>query len=120
VTDRPAKLPEWAMLEGVIDPVIQQPNKVEPSQTIRNDGQQVGSFMVAQYFNYINWLFCVWIAYFDERLNKPESYTVANMPSASTRGAGAMIYVTNETGGAVPAFSDGNDWRRITDRTIVS
>ena len=32
------------------------------------------------------------------------SYTVAGVPSASTAGAGAMIYVSNETGGATPAF----------------
>lgn len=46
------------------------------------------------------------------------SYTVANLPSAGT--AGQMIYVTNESGGAVPAFSDGTNWRRVTDRAVVS
>lgn len=46
-------------------------------------------------------------------------YTVATLPSAAnyTRG---MIYVSDETGGAIPAFSDGTNWRRVTDRTIVS
>jgi hypothetical protein len=47
-----------------------------------------------------------------------QSYTVAGLPSASK--AGGMIYVSNETGGAVPAFSDGTNWRRVTDRAIVS
>lgn len=120
MTDRPAKLPQWAMLDGVIDPVTQQTNKVEPDEEIRNKGQVTYSTLTAQHFNYMNWLFSLWTAYFDERINKPESYTVATMPSASSRGAGAMIYVSNETGGAVPAFSDGTDWRRVTDRTIVS
>jgi len=46
------------------------------------------------------------------------SFTVATLPSPSV--AGAMIYVSDETGGAVPAFSDGSDWRRVTDRVIVS
>jgi len=46
------------------------------------------------------------------------SYTVATLPSAAT--AGLMIYVSDETGGAVPAFSDGTDWRRVTDRAVVS
>lgn len=46
------------------------------------------------------------------------SYTVAGLPSAAT--AGQMIYVSDETGGAVPAFSDGTNWRRVTDRAIVS
>lgn len=46
-------------------------------------------------------------------------YTVATLPAAAgnTRG---MIYVTNESGGAIPAFSDGTNWRRVTDRAIVS
>jgi hypothetical protein len=46
------------------------------------------------------------------------SYTVATLPSAAT--AGGIIYVSDETGGAVPAFSDGTNWRRVTDRTVVS
>lgn len=46
------------------------------------------------------------------------SYTVATLPSASV--AGKEIYVSNESGGAVPAFSDGTNWRRVTDRAIVS
>jgi hypothetical protein len=54
------------------------------------------------------------------RLPKLPSYTVAGAPSASGMGAGSMIYVSNESGGAVPAFSDGTDWRRFTDRVIIS
>jgi hypothetical protein len=47
------------------------------------------------------------------------SYTVSGLPSASGI-AGAMIYVSNESGGAVLAFSDGTNWRRVTDRAVVS
>ncbi|MBV9043944.1 MAG: DUF2793 domain-containing protein [Alphaproteobacteria bacterium] len=47
-----------------------------------------------------------------------KSYIVAALPSAS--GAGQMIYVSNESGGAVIAFSDGTNWRRVTDRAVVS
>jgi len=46
------------------------------------------------------------------------SFTVATLPSAAT--AAAMIYVSDETGGAVLAFSDGTNWRRVTDRAIVA
>jgi len=35
-------------------------------------------------------------------------------------GAGALLYVTDEAGGAVMAFSDGTNWRRVTDRAVVS
>lgn len=48
------------------------------------------------------------------------SYTVAGLPSASTTGAGSMIHVSDESGGAVIAFSDGASWRRVTDRAVVS
>jgi hypothetical protein len=47
------------------------------------------------------------------------TYTVAGLPSAASNTRG-MIYVSNETGGAVPAFSDGTNWRRVTDRAVVS
>ncbi len=51
---------------------------------------------------------------------RPASFTVATVPSASALGAGATIYVSNESGGATPAFSDGAAWRRVTDRAIIS
>ena len=46
------------------------------------------------------------------------TYTVATLPSAST--AAGMIFVSDETGGSVPAFSDGTNFRRCTDRAVVS
>ncbi len=51
---------------------------------------------------------------------KLETYAVAALPGAATAGAGAQVFVSDETGGAVPAFSDGTDWRRVTDRAVVS
>lgn len=51
---------------------------------------------------------------------KLASYTVATVPSASTVGAGGMIYVSNEVGGATPAFSDGTNWRRVADRAVIA
>jgi hypothetical protein len=47
------------------------------------------------------------------------TYTVATVPNASEWTQG-LIYVSDETGGAIPAFSDGTNWRRVTDRNIVS
>ncbi len=49
---------------------------------------------------------------------KLRRYTVANLPSAAV--PGQQIYVSDESGGAVPAFSDGMNWRRYTDRAVVS
>lgn len=45
-------------------------------------------------------------------------YPAEILPSASP--AGRLIFVSDETGGPVPAFSDGTNWRRVTDRAIVS
>lgn len=45
------------------------------------------------------------------------SYTVATLPTVI---AGGWIYVADESGGAVMAFSDGTNWRRCTDRAVVS
>jgi len=48
-----------------------------------------------------------------------KNYTVAQLSSVAAT-AGAIAYITNEAGGAQPAFYDGTNWRRFTDRTIVS
>lgn len=42
-----------------------------------------------------------------------------DLPNAA-RSPGALIFVGDATGGAVPAFSDGTNWRRCDDRMIVS
>lgn len=47
-----------------------------------------------------------------------KSFLVADLPSALP--AGRMVYVSNASGGAVVAFSDGAAWRRVTDRTVVT
>ena len=52
------------------------------------------------------------------------SYTVAEANDGVSIADGyveaQLIYVSDETGGAVPAFYNGTDWRRITDRNIIS
>lgn len=47
------------------------------------------------------------------------SYTVASVPAAADY-TNTIIYVSNETGGATIAFSDGTNWRRVQDRAIIS
>lgn len=49
-----------------------------------------------------------------------KAYTVATLPAAVGVGVGALSYVTDAPGGAVPAFNDGTNWRKITDRTILT
>ena len=45
------------------------------------------------------------------------TFTVATLPSQV---AGGFIYVSDETGGATMAFSDGTNWRRVQDRAVVA
>lgn len=47
------------------------------------------------------------------------SFTVAGVPTAAGH-AGKTIFVINETGGPVLAFSDGTSWRRVTDRAVIA
>lgn len=53
---------------------------------------------------------------------KVPTYTVATAPSASTAGAGTVIYVSNgAAGSAILAFSDGTNWKRSdTGATIAA
>lgn len=66
----------------------------------------------------------LWMQFFTTLLSLSEpaelrSYVVASVPAAASY-LGCMIYVSNESGGAIPAFSDGVNWRRVTDRAIIS
>lgn len=53
---------------------------------------------------------------------KVPTYTVATAPSASTAGAGTVIYVSDgAAGAAILAFSDGTNWKRSdTGGTIAA
>lgn len=48
------------------------------------------------------------------------SYTVAGLPTVPGINRPGLIYVSDAIGGPVPAFSDGINWRRVTDKAIVS
>ena len=58
-------------------------------------------------------------------LNDTKVFLVAELPSAvdfdpDKTGRATFIYVSDESGGAQMAFSDGTNWRRFSDRAIVS
>lgn len=61
-------------------------------------------------------------SYVDNRLRLPvrlPEFTVSTLPDAADF-IRCWIYVGNESGGAIPAFSDGTNWRRASDRAIVT
>jgi len=45
------------------------------------------------------------------------SFTVATLPTGVN---GGMIFVTDDVGGATPAYYDGAAWRRVSDRAVVT
>ena len=52
---------------------------------------------------------------------KVPTYTVVTAPSASTAGAGTLIYVSNGAGGnPILAFSDGTNWKRSDTGATIS
>lgn len=60
----------------------------------------------------------------ERKLNIPilPSFTVSQLTTdilASSRLNG-IVMVSDETGGQQPAFSDGLNWRRFTDRAVIS
>jgi hypothetical protein len=70
-----------------------------------------------------------WVFQMLRRPVRMPSYTVAEVAlltaadyfsSASGNAYSSLIFVSNESGGSVPAFSDGSKFRRVTDRAIVS
>lgn len=56
-----------------------------------------------------------------------QGYAVASLPDVTINGNtgstdpfSSIIFVRDETGGSSLAFSDGTNWRRLSDRAIVS
>lgn len=65
-----------------------------------------------------------WLSKLRDKLVRQEplqnaGYTVAEANQLD-HVAGDQVYISNETGGAVLAFSDGTDWRRVTDRSVIA
>lgn len=52
---------------------------------------------------------------------KVPTYTVSGVPSATTEGAGSVIYVSNGAAGSpILAFSDGTNWKRVDTNANIS
>lgn len=51
---------------------------------------------------------------------RPASYAVAELPSAGSHGAGAMVFVTNASSGTEMTYSDGATWRSIRSGTVIA
>lgn len=118
---RPDKFPEWAIndvVENVIynDETFTINNVIEPPAAKKAAGWGYQDIAIRNWMNWLGRTTYQWLQYLDA----PEICLVASLPSNITYPLGKIIYVSDESGGAVPAFNDGTNWRRITDRTIVS
>lgn len=51
--------------------------------------------------------------------NRLASFTLATLPSASAN-QWLMVYVSNLAGQPAPCFSDGTNWRRVSDNSIAN
>jgi len=49
-----------------------------------------------------------------------KSYTVAQAEAIQTTADLGMVWVSDETGGAQPAYCDGTSWYRFSDGTVIS
>lgn len=59
--------------------------------------------------------------YFDQLgVRYLKSYTVATLPTPASSYTRGLIWVSDEAGGAQPAYCDGTNWRRFSDGAIVS
>ncbi|MCL7999379.1 DUF2793 domain-containing protein [Brucella sp. 21LCYQ03] len=50
---------------------------------------------------------------------RPASYPVLGMPSAIQNGVGSIIFVSNASGGAQMAYSDGSTWRSFRTGAMI-
>ncbi len=52
------------------------------------------------------------------RIHRLRSYTVATLPTPGT--AARLAWCSDETGGPVPVYDDGTNWRRVSDGAVAS
>jgi hypothetical protein len=109
--DITAQTVETGVVEGVVFQPITDYGSITSSANITIDYgavNETGTVPAIGDFEYISDIFGP----------TGDSFVVASLPSAAQ--PGQMIYVSDETAGSVMAFSDGSNWRRITDRAVVS
>lgn len=94
-------------------PALPQASR-DPRETLSNLTRRLYAIL-AEISNSVNFLY---VTLSDIGVKAP-SYTVATVPDAASY-EGYVIYVSDETGGATLAFSDGTDWRRVQDRAIIA
>lgn len=109
--------PRWAT-EDQVNAVSGQLNVVEPPEERKDSGWDRFEIPPRQWLNWIARKTYEWLVYIDETRGQLEVFTVSELPSAAEN-EGRLVYVSDASGGSVPAFSDGTDWRSVTDRGVI-
>ena len=106
--DKATSTLETGVVKGVLFEPITDYGSIGEAANMTIDYGTVTDEAVPGDFEYLN----------DTHGPTSDTYYVDTLPSPTQ--PGQMIYVSDESGGPVMAFSDGANWRRITDRTVVS
>jgi hypothetical protein len=132
MTDRPQKLPQFAQIkvfQTATNPKTGETrsgyNVSEIPDSLIQYGFNMFKGAARGYLNGILQVLCNSSSYLLERCNRPEQYTNATKPNptdvAKGFGPGSMIYITDidGVGQSGIAFSDGTNWRKVKDNSIV-
>ena len=126
MTDKPTEYPDWALIKTqrtTVDPetgkIAQGESRSEIPLIQKDFGFDPLEGVERANLNQVLYLNGQFVRYFDERLNKPQTYTNSGKPSASSVGAGSMIYISDIDSGGCIAFSDGTNFRKIKDNSII-
>ncbi len=114
----PSAYPDWAMLD-LVDPISGSNNCIEPPPEKKQYGTSYAGVLER---NFLNWMFRTissWIKFLDTRLHTPQSFAKSTKPNAPEVSAGKIIYIQDLGDGGSMAFSDGTNWRKVSDNTII-
>lgn len=114
--ERPEFYPIFAETD-VVDAISKQNNKRKPRDYVETEGYKYKDSIARQEFNYILNLIYKWIVYCDKKT--PRQYNKADLPAAADN-EGGLVYVKDATGGACIAFSNGQNWLRISNNTTIN
>lgn len=95
--------------EDITDDVSGQANKIALPSEVKAEGFWFKSVLSRNWLNYI-------LNYITDRLNRPVSCLIADLPAPNSRGVGYMLYITDTN---KIAFTDGTNWRYVQNNNII-
>ena len=113
--DRPTKYPDWALTDTVLGG---EPNKIDPPSGKVQVGWSPGDIVPNNWLNSLQNSYGIWTRYLDSKVN-PVLILNQSKPRASSVTAGTQIYISDLGAGGCIAFSDGTNWRKVSDNTII-